>query len=59
LIKNELWDKMIESFEIVGYREVNDENVESESQAPVQETPVRRAPGDALLSRGSPSRKKN
>jgi len=36
LIKDELWDKIVESFEIVGYREVKNENVESESQAPTK-----------------------
>jgi hypothetical protein len=59
LIKDELWDKIVESFEIVGYREVKNENVESESQAPLQETPSRRAPGDAYVYRDSPRRKKN
>lgn len=57
--KDELWDKMIESFEIAGYREVNSENVESESQAPLQETPSRGAPGDDNVLGVPPRRKIN
>lgn len=59
MIKDELWDKMIESFEAGGYEEVKDENVESGSQAPLQKTPSRRAPGDAYVHRDSPRRKVN
>ncbi len=40
MIKDELWDKIVESFEIVGYREVNDEDVESGSQAPFEEEDI-------------------
>ena len=36
MIKDELWDKMVESFEAGRYEEVKNENVESESQAPVK-----------------------
>ena len=57
--KDELWDKMIESFEIAGYREVKNEDVESESQAPMQETPSRRTSGDDNVHRMSPRRKIN
>ncbi len=59
MIKDELWDKIVESFEIVGYREVNDEDVESGSQAPMQKTPSRGAPGNAHVRGDSPRRKKD
>ncbi len=57
--KDELWDKMIESFEIAGYREVKNEDVESESQAPMQETPCGGARRDTYVSGCSPKRKIN
>ena len=59
MIKDELWDKIIESFEVGRYEEVKNEDVESGSQAPMPKAPSRRAPGNAHVYRDSPGRKKN
>jgi hypothetical protein len=58
-MEDELWDKLVESFEIAAYQEVNNENVERKSQTPMQKTPSRRAPRDTYVHRNSPRRKIN
>jgi hypothetical protein len=41
LIKDELWDKIVESFEVRSYKEeVKNENVESGPQAPFEEEDI-------------------
>ena len=40
MIKDELWDKIIESFEVGRYEEVKNEDVESGPQAPFEEEDI-------------------